>query len=75
LQTQASELKGTKARLNELEKDQHKGLLQFKKTTGVKDHDNEETQVRLLALEEELERLKRSWWKRLTVKHKNIAAQ
>jgi chromosome segregation ATPase len=75
LQTQASELKGTKARLSELEKGQHKRLLRFKKTTDVRDHEKEETQVRLLALEEELERLKRSWWKRLTVRHKNIAAQ
>ncbi|MGD8530147.1 MAG: hypothetical protein PVG97_04140 [Syntrophobacterales bacterium] len=75
LQTQASELKATKTRLSELEKGQHKRLLRFRKTTDLKDHEKEETQVRLLALEEELERLKRSWWKRLTLRHKNIAAQ
>ena len=75
VQTQANELKGTKARLSELEKGQDKRLLSFKKPTDVRDHEKEETQVRLLALEEELERLKRSWWKRLTVRHKNVAAQ
>lgn len=75
LQTQASDLRAAKARLRDLETGQHKRLLRFKRTTDVRDHEIEETHVRLLALEEELERLKRSWWKRLTLRHKTIAAQ
>lgn len=75
LQTHASELKGAKARLGELEKNHRKRLLRLKKTTDVREHEKEETQLRLLALEEQLERLKRSWWKRLTLRHKTSAAR
>jgi hypothetical protein len=65
LENQATELKGTDSRLRRLYEEQQKELVAFKKATDAKDHEIEKTQTRLLAVEEELERIRRSWLKKL----------
>lgn len=60
---QTNELKGTEARLRELEKEQQKRLGEFKSTTNALDQDSlEKIQARLLKVEEEMSRLRRPWW-------------
>jgi len=65
LEAQTSELAEAKSKLRELEKEQKKRLLNFDKATDVSDHKREDTQARLLAVEEELKRLQRPSWKEL----------
>ncbi len=65
LENQATELKATESRLRRLREEQQKELVAFKKATDAKDHEIEKTQTRLLVVEEELERIKRSWFKEL----------
>lgn len=62
LKIQANELKGTETRLRELVKEQQKLLGEFKKTTDANDHEKERTQVRLLAVDDKVKRLRRPWW-------------
>jgi len=62
LKIQTSEWKGTETRLRELEKEQQKLLGEFKKTTDANDHEKERTQVRLLAVDDKVKRLRRPWW-------------
>ena len=60
LATQTSELVKAKLRIEQLE-----GLLTLNSAQDSNDHNSGEIRARLLALEEELKRLNRSWWKRL----------
>jgi hypothetical protein len=61
---QASELAEAKMRIKQLEKNQQEGLLYLNRAKYSDDHSPGEIRVRLLAVEEELQRLDRSWWKR-----------
>ncbi len=63
LEIQASELQGTKVKIRQLERGQQKRRVYFTKATGAHDHDREEIQARLLAVEEQLKHLGRPWWK------------
>jgi hypothetical protein len=66
LLAQTSELAETKIRIKQLEKNQQKGLLHLNRANDSDAHNSAgEMRVRLLAVEEELKRLDRSWWKRL----------
>jgi hypothetical protein len=65
LKIQANELKGTETRLRELEKERQKLLGEFKKTTDANDHEKERTQARLLAVDDNVKRLRRPWWQEL----------
>jgi hypothetical protein len=66
LQAQTSELAKTKIRIKQLEKNQQEGLWYLNRAKDSADHNSPgEMRARLLAVEEELKRLDRSWWKRL----------
>ena len=66
LQAQTSELAETKIRVKQLEKNQQKGLLHLNRANDSDGHNSAgEIRARLLAVEEELKRVDRSWWKRL----------
>jgi hypothetical protein len=60
MQVQTSELAETNSRIKQLE-----GLLSVNRVGDYDDRNSREISVRLLAVEEELKRLDRSWWKRL----------
>ena len=60
LAAQTSELVKAKSRIEQLE-----GLFNLNRAQDSNDHNSGEIMARLLALEEELKRLDRSWWKRL----------
>ena len=57
---QTSEMVKAKFRIEQLE-----GLFNLNRAQDTNDHNSGEIMARLLALEEELQRLDRSWWKRL----------
>ena len=65
LEIQASELRTAATKVRELEKHQERRLADLKKTTDANDRETEETRAKLLAVEEELKRLKRAWWKKV----------
>jgi hypothetical protein len=66
LETQASELERTKAKLRELQEEQQKRLVESKSTANANNQDLlEKIQARLLMVEEELKRLRRPSWKEL----------
>ena len=66
LQAQTSELAETKIRIKQLEKNQQEGLVYLNRAKDSDDNNSAgEIRARLLAVEEELKRLDRSWWKRL----------
>jgi hypothetical protein len=60
LATQTNELVKAKLRIEQLE-----GLLDLNRVQDSNDRNSGEIKARLFALEEELKRLNRSWWKRL----------
>jgi DNA-binding transcriptional MerR regulator len=60
LRAQNSELAETKSKLRELEKEQNIRLLNFDKATDVSDDKREDTRARLLAVEEELKRIRQT---------------
>jgi hypothetical protein len=65
LEAQSSELAEAKSKLRELEKEQKKRLVNFDEAADVSNHKRDSTQARLLAVEEELKRFKRPFWKEL----------
>ena len=65
LAAQAIELEGTKSGLEKLRNKQERELADFTKTANTEEQEREKTQARLLAVEEELQRLRLSWWKKL----------
>ena len=67
VEIQAHELKGADTRLKELEKQQQNRPGEFKSTTKAHNQDLlEKIQARLLKVEEEMSRLRRSWWQQLS---------
>jgi len=65
LAAQATKLEGVKSVLERLGKKQQRELADFSKATETEEEEIEKTQARLLAVEERLQGLRRSWWKRV----------
>jgi hypothetical protein len=65
LAAQAIQLEGIKSGLEKLRKKQERELADFNKAANTEVQEREKTQARLLAVEEELQRLRRSWWKKV----------
>jgi hypothetical protein len=64
LATQAIELEGIKSGLEKLRNKQERELADFNKTANTEEQEREKTQARLPAVEEELQRVRQSWWKK-----------
>jgi hypothetical protein len=64
LAAQACQLEDIRLGLERLRKRQQKELADFSKATETEVLEVEKTKVRMLAVEEELQKVQRSWWKR-----------